>query len=320
MIRNLISSGNRQKRLSLNKLTLSSNKHKHRPKKDTELIGNTYYQINEKPERYIIAYKQKKQLIETTARSNKVTIGDKEIIEYNLFHNKTYLTCIPVRIVRHKNPLTFLESVAKYTISFVDAAGESYTFSHKTLSEILSNLRDLGYVLSDGAEGALGAMVQAYKESKQIVDNEDMDYIGFFTDKDNKIIASNIKITDPVVAHLDDALAFLEELKQYYEKRLDLLATATVWGMIAPAIFMLKTNNYFLKWFHFYGFPNAIKSNTGKIILSFDGHHDDEDYLLKMSRIDTIARLGDQISHTTFPKLVDEADLNGLEKVWLVNA
>ena len=45
-----------------------------------------------------------------------------------------------------------------------------------------------------------------------------------------------------------------------------------------------------------------------------------EDYLLKMSRIDTIARLGDQISHTTFPKLVDEADLNGLEKVWLVNA
>ena len=90
--------------------------------------------------------------------------------------------------------------------------------------------------------------------------------------------------------------------------------------MIAPAIFMLKTNNYFLKWFHFYGFPNATKSNTGKIILSFDGHHDDEDYLLKMSRIDTIARLGDQISHTTFPKLVDEADLNGPEKAWLVNA
>ena len=51
-----------------------------------------------------------------------------------------------------------------------------------------------------------------------------MDYIGFFTDKDNKIIASNIKITDPVVGVLDDALAFLEELKQYYENRLDLLS------------------------------------------------------------------------------------------------
>ena len=158
MIRNLISSGMTGYKAFITKQinakqTTSTNTDR---RKISELIGNTYYQINEKPERYIIAYKQKKQLIETTARSNKVTIGDKEIIEYNLFHNKTYLTCIPVRIVRHKNPLTFLESVAKYTISFVDAAGESYTFSHKTLSEILSNLRDLGYVLSDGAEGALG--------------------------------------------------------------------------------------------------------------------------------------------------------------------
>ena len=134
-----------------------------------------------------------------------------------------------------------MESIAKYTISFVDAAGEHYTFSHKTLSEILSNLRDLGYVMIDGAEGALGAMVQAYKESKQIEDNEDMDYIGFFTDKDNKIIASNIEIKDPILADLVDALAFLEELKQYYENRLDLLSTSTVWAMIAPAIFMLKT-------------------------------------------------------------------------------
>ena len=90
--------------------------------------------------------------------------------------------------------------------------------------------------------------------------------------------------------------------------------------MIAPAVFMLKTNNYFLKWLHFYGFPNSTKSNTGKIILGIDGHHDDPDYLLNISRIDTIARLGDILSHSTFPKLVDEVDLNGLDKVWLVNS
>ena len=181
-------------------------------------------------------------------------------------------------------------------------------------------MRDLGYVLTDGAEGALGAMIQAYKESKAIEDNEDMDYIGFFTDKDNKIIASNIEINEPLIADLGDALAFLEELKQYYENRLELLATSMVWGMIAPAIFMLKTNNYFLKWLHFYGFPNATKSNTGKIILAIDGHDDDPKFLLNISRIDTIARLGDTVSHSTFPKLVDEVDLNGERIAWLVNA
>ena len=51
--------------------------------------------------------------------------------------------------------------------------------------------------MGDGAEGALGAMVQAWKETKLIEDNEEMDYVGFFTDKDNKIIASNIEIKEP---------------------------------------------------------------------------------------------------------------------------
>ena len=77
-------------------------------------------------------------------------------------------------------------------------------------------LRDLGYALSDGAEGALGAMVQAYKERKEIEDNEDMDYVGFFIDKESKTIPSNIEINEePDLADLGDALKFLEELKPY---------------------------------------------------------------------------------------------------------
>jgi hypothetical protein len=109
-------------------------------------------------------------------------------------------------------------------------------------------------------------------------------------------------------------------LASYYEGRLDLLSTLIKWGVIAPATFMLKGNNYFLKWLHFYGFPNATKSNSGKIVLGIDGHQDDHNFLLNISRIDTIARLGDILSHTSFPKLVDEADLNGPEKAWLVNS
>ena len=46
-----------------------------RLEKYQELAGNVYYQINEKPEKYIIAYKQKKQLIETTAKSKRKEIG-----------------------------------------------------------------------------------------------------------------------------------------------------------------------------------------------------------------------------------------------------
>jgi hypothetical protein len=61
-------------------------------------------------------------------------------------------------------------------MSFIDAAGEHVAFRHKTLGEILGGLRDVGYILqNDGAEGALGAMIQSFKENKLIEDNEDVD-------------------------------------------------------------------------------------------------------------------------------------------------
>ena len=40
-----------------------------------------------------------------------------------------------------------------------------------------------------------------------------------------------------------------------------------------------------------------------------DGHEQDDDYNVKMAHVDTIARFGDTISTTTFPKLVDEMEL-----------
>ena len=42
-----------------------------------------------------------------------------------------------------------------------------------------------------------GQWYRPTRKPRQIEDNEDMDYIGFFTDKDNKIIASNIEIKEP---------------------------------------------------------------------------------------------------------------------------
>ncbi len=287
---------------------------------DAELKGNVYYRISEKPTKLIIAYDRTKHLIEASISESKSNADD-DLIHKTLFlhHNRTYLTCIPTKIIRHKNPLTYLETAANYTITFVDAAGEHNTFAHKTLSEILGGLKDLGYVYAEGAEGALGVMIQAFKQKKLIEDNEDMDYTGFFV-ADDKIIPSNLEIKEPSNIDLEDSLKFIEELVPYYEGRVDLLSTLIQWATVAPVIFMLKGNNYFLKWLHFYGFPNATKSNSGKIALGVDRHQDNPDFLLSISRIDTIARLGDILSHTTFPKLVDEADLNPKERYWLVNA
>jgi hypothetical protein len=43
--------------------------------------------------------------------------------------------------------------------------------------------------------------------------------------------------------------------------------------------------------------------------LAFDGNESNEDFVLNMKYIDTLARFGDTISDTTFPKIINEVDL-----------
>lgn len=83
------------------------------PEINAELEGNTFYRINEKPPKFIIAYHQTKKLIEAalkTSETERLVNGQKESVKLKyLTHTKTYLTCIPIKIVRHKNPLSFLD-------------------------------------------------------------------------------------------------------------------------------------------------------------------------------------------------------------------
>ena len=63
-----------------------------------------------------------------------------------------------------------------------------------------------------------------------------------------------------------------------------------------------------MEWIDLYGKPNASKSTSGKIVLAMDGHETDDSYNVNLAHVDSIAMLGDTISDTTFPKLVDEMD------------
>ncbi|MGI8720558.1 MAG: hypothetical protein ACR2KF_08560 [Nitrososphaeraceae archaeon] len=280
-----------------------------------DIYTNIHFAIGTMPPKYIVASKETNSVIEIVIRVSKSN-------HKYLSHNKTYLACAPIRIVRHKSPLKDLQLAATFTMTFVDHVGERHTFSHKTLAAIVQSLRDLGYVLGDGAEQALSTVMQGFVKEKLIEDNEEIPYIGFFeitdTNKENKILASNIEIKEPDKSALSDAIEMLTELKPHYENRIDLLSTSMVWGMVAPIIFVLKTNNYFLKAIHLYGFSNATKSNTGKLVLALDGHNEDPRFILNYSRVDSVARFGDAISKSTFPVLIDEIKFDDKNN-WLIN-
>src|SRR5207245_2904408 len=109
------------------------------------------------------------------------------------------------------------------------------------------------------------------------------------------------------------ALKCIDDIKKYYDNRLDLLASTIVWGMVAPLSFVLKQIGApFLKWLVFWGVTNASKSSSGCIPLAFDGHHNDSNFIKGKGALDSVPRLGDLVSKTTFPKMVNEVNLDSL--------
>jgi hypothetical protein len=100
------------------------------------LEGSIYYVTKRKPLTVIVAYNRTKMLIESYEKKIEVDRFDPQSKETTseeikvLSQKKLYLTCIPTSVTRHKNPLSFLEAVPKYTITFVDSVGNTFTFKY----------------------------------------------------------------------------------------------------------------------------------------------------------------------------------------------
>jgi hypothetical protein len=272
---------------------------------DDNMPGCISYEIN--PGRFIVGTPDNKVAEFTRESTLDKATGQ---IRTTLNQVKTFTACKPVKIIRHSNPLSFLETQDRFTIEFkgLEPSG-CFTARHKTLSEIVCLLKNGNALTDKGVEIALQAQIKGFERAGLLEVNDSMDYTGFFP-CDNKIISSNIKIPEdyPDVA---DALRFIDELeKRWYKGREDLLAHMLLWSMIAPFSFIFKVVNApLLEWMHLHGNPNAGKTSSGEIVLAFDGNEKNEDFVLNMKYIDTLARFGDTISDTTFPKIINEVDL-----------
>ena len=133
--------------------------------------GCISYQINSVPDKYVLGTPDNK-LVEverkhtTDAKSNMVT-------SY-LVTNKTFTACKPVR---NKNPLSFLELQQRYTMEFRGSEQSgNFTIKHKTLSEIVSELKN-GNALSEyGLDVALTAQIKGFEKAGLLEVNDDMNY------------------------------------------------------------------------------------------------------------------------------------------------
>ena len=272
---------------------------------DFQMPGCISYQIN--PDRWIAGTPDGKvaefsRELDVDKKLGKIKVLVKQV--------KTFIACKPVKVIRHVNPLSFLEAQDRYTMEFKGMEPSAvFPLKHKTLSEIVAILKNGNALTDKGIEIAIQAQIKGFEQAKLLEVNDSMDFVGFFPDNNNKIISSNISIPEKY-PDVVDALNFIEELQIWYKDREDLLAHILLWAVIAPFSFILKVIKApLLYWIHLYGKPNAGKSSSEEIILAFDGNEKNEDFILNMNHIDTVARFGDTIHGTTFPKIIDELDL-----------
>jgi hypothetical protein len=266
------------------------------------------YQISSNPSVWITGTSDNK-LIEVL---RKIKLDDGlQIISF--VTKKTFTACKPVRITKHKNPLSFLELQPRYTIQFKGSEPSgNFTVKQKTIAEIVAELKN-GNALSEySLDVAINAQIKAFEKDGLLEINDDMSYTGFFTnDSNTQVIPSGVDIPAVIDAQkIREALEYVNELANTgYQNRLDLLAHLILFGLIAPCSFIFKViRTPTLEWLDFYGKPNAGKTSSGRIVLAIDGHEQDDDFNVNMAHVDTTARFGDTISDTTFPKLVDEMD------------
>jgi hypothetical protein len=206
--------------------------------------GCVSYQINANPDRFVAGTPDNK-LVEierkyyVNYRSNPPTTTEK------LVHNKTFTACKPVRLIKHRNPLSFLEMLQKYTIEFSGSEPSgNFTIRHKTLSEIVGELKNGNALHEYGLDIAITAQIKGFEKAGLLEINDDIDYTGFFPGEGNKHIISSgitqIGEREENNNDLSDALTYINELAGYFESRLDLLSHCILFGVIAPFSFIFK--------------------------------------------------------------------------------
>lgn len=175
------------------------------------------------------------------------------------------------------------------------------------LDELISDLKENGYVtankyLNDVLTSALNSCVeQGLAEVKTEIETP-----GFFYEPSQQgIIAIKYDVSEPEKSELEDALKVLEELVKWYPNHESKVATIFKWGMIAPFIFAMKQLGTWVPIPYLYGKAKSGKTTLAHMVLyMWSEPNNDND--MSGGSFDTVARVGNRLSQSTFPIVVNE--------------
>jgi hypothetical protein len=175
------------------------------------------------------------------------------------------------------------------------------------LDDIKNDLIESGHVINNRmVNDCLPAIMNKMIREQYAEIKTDIETPGFFyTPETNKIITVKYETFEPPNDELQQALKVLDDLRHSFEGHETKIATIFKWGLISPFIYSMKQLGTWAPWLYLYGKAKSGKSTLGQMVLYlWDEPTPDTD--LTGGMFDTVARVGNRISQSTFPVVVNE--------------
>lgn len=230
-------------------------------------------------------------------------LGKSELNTYQIM-----ISAYPVKIIIHDSPLDSLGRT--FSIYWkTKYSNKIFKTENKTISEIGSDLKEGGYVLNKRKlDDTLASVINIAIKYQKAILRDEIEEDGFFYDENKGIIQANYEVLEPSEEKVKKSIKMIYQLLPYFDGYESKLATSLKWGLISAFSYAIKQlGGHLFPYLYCYGRAGSGKSTIGKIILylwSEPNVNND----LGGSSVNSIAQLGNRISQSTLPILINEPE------------
>ncbi len=248
----------------------------------------------------IIDYEKK---IFAVANMKKKIIVRARLEEDKFIYKEKVLNAVPTEVIVYYPPSV---GERKFEVTFESfSLAKPLKLPPSYLEEIIEKLKTVGLVYNKKSiDDVLTAILNAFINKKKAIIKLQIEAPGFYF-INGKITPIKIEVKPYDKTQLKNALLLLNDLADnWFSKVKTNFATAIKWGIIAPFNYMYKQQGKWIPWLYLFGASKTGKTTIGEIILSIWGLG--YEYKKSGANIDTIPRIGEVLSQSTFPVLINE--------------
>jgi Bifunctional DNA primase/polymerase, N-terminal len=279
-----------------------------------ELSRHVYKFTCLSPPRLTIAHSNDKKIFHAYIKNRKNEEENSPPMQYMKLTD-VIIDAIPKNVIIYDNSPVGSDKNRKLEIQFESRSTKrSFTAGPGTINSIIDELQNRNMVIKRSAAlDALTAIVGAFERDDKAIINDNVTTSGYYLVGD-KLCAYDVTqniASWPEQSQVVLCTNILDDLAEKKYKNKDIFPTIIKWAIVAPFSYALKgvDNNNWMPWLQPYGVTKSGKSTLGVIVLAVWRKHtngDKKDHQLGFNNIDSVARLGNAISKSTYPVLVNE--------------